>query len=41
MIIPVLLGQITKRMTKSNKLIGIGLIEDLTSKMELVFSVKY
>jgi DNA polymerase III subunit alpha len=39
-IIPALLGQITKRMTKSNKLIGIGLIEDLTSKMELVFFSK-
>jgi DNA polymerase-3 subunit alpha len=36
-VVPALLSQITKRMTKANKLIGIGLIEDLTAKTEVVF----
>jgi DNA polymerase-3 subunit alpha len=35
-VVPVLLSQLTKRMTKSNKLIGIGVVEDLDSKVEIV-----
>lgn len=36
-VVPVLLSQMTKRMTKSNKLIGIGVVEDMLSKLEVVF----
>ena len=35
-IVPVLLSQMTKRMTKSNKLMGIGVVEDMVSKVEIV-----
>lgn len=35
-VVPALLTQLTKRMTKTNKLIGIGMIEDLVSKCEVV-----
>ncbi|MDJ0625938.1 MAG: DNA polymerase III subunit alpha [Candidatus Caenarcaniphilales bacterium] len=36
-IVPVLISQLTKRMTKTNKLIGIGVVEDLQAKVEAVF----
>jgi DNA polymerase III subunit alpha len=36
-VVPVLLSSLTKRMTKTNKLIGIGMVEDLVSKVEVVF----
>ncbi|HEY9886695.1 MAG TPA: DNA polymerase III subunit alpha, partial [Vampirovibrionales bacterium] len=36
-VVPALLGEITKRMTKKNRLIGIGVLEDMISKVEVVF----
>ncbi|MDX1920540.1 MAG: hypothetical protein SFU25_07410, partial [Candidatus Caenarcaniphilales bacterium] len=36
-VVPVLLSQLTKRMTKTNRLIGIGVIEDMITKIEAVF----
>jgi DNA polymerase-3 subunit alpha len=36
-VVPALLGEITKRLTKKNRLIGIGVLEDMISKVEVVF----
>ncbi len=38
--VPILLTKLTKRMTKTNKLMAVGEGEDLTSKIELVFFAK-